>query len=273
MRRPTGAAGIVAASGLTAIMALAAPTGVSAATAPAGPVAALPTRMAVSAVATNADMIAVARMRVLFGHQSVGWNIMDGVAAQYRARRLSPPAVRDWSTALPVRSFYFAQAGIGQNGDPLSKITAFSSLVKRGAGARVNVAVMKFCFVDITAGTNVSTVFLRYRSTLAALHRAYPRVVFLHVTAPLTRGDVADNLVRQRFNALMRKEYGATGRLFDLAAIESTTPTGARVTGLVRGQRYYAMYAGYTSDGGHLNAVGSRRAADGFLGVIARAKP
>ena len=43
------------------------------------------------------------------------------------------------------------------------------------------------------------------------------------------------------------------------------SPSGARVTVAYRGARYQAMYAGYTSDGGHLNALGSRRVAAALL--------
>jgi hypothetical protein len=243
----------------------------SSATAPA--VGRRPAVVVPAAAAATADMVAVARKRVLFGHQSVGWNIMSGVADLYRIRHVRPvPSQPQWSGSLSARGGWFAQAGIGQNGSPVSKVKAFNALVRSGAGRRANVVVMKLCFVDITAGTNVASLFRYYRSVMASLHAAYPSLVIVHVTAPLTTGDVADNVVRQKYNALLRAQYGSTGRLFDLALVESTTPTGARVGGTYRGYRYFALWSGYSSDGGHLNTRGSQRAADYFLRVLSRAR-
>jgi len=59
-------------------------------------------------------------------------------------------------------------------------------------------------------------------------------------------------------------------RLFDLAAIESTKPDATRVSGRCENQEYVALYDGYVSDVGHLNAVGSKIAATAFLGAIAQ---
>jgi hypothetical protein len=78
----------------------------------------------------------------------------------------------------------------------------------------------------------------------------------------------ADNVARERLNALTRQECGAD-RLFDLAAIESTTRDGTRMSGRYRGCEYYALYPGYAADAGHLNAEGSAVSAAVLLGLIA----
>ncbi len=70
----------------------------------------------------------------------------------------------------------------------------------------------------------------------------------------------AENVARERLNALIRREY-AGGHLFDLAAVESTAPDGSRAAGTYEGQRYYRLYDGYASDSGHLNGEGARVAA------------
>jgi lysophospholipase L1-like esterase len=67
----------------------------------------------------------------------------------------------------------------------------------------------------------------------------------------------------------MRAEYGSTGRLVDVAALESTTPDGRRVSGTADGQDYFALYEGYASDNGHLNATGGQVVAQGLLSVLA----
>ncbi len=88
-------------------------------------------------------------------------------------------------------------------------------------------------------------------------------MVFAAVTVPLTVGASDDNVRREQYNKLVRAKYGDTGRLFDLARVESTDPDGNRLGWL---------YSGYLSDAdGHLNAQGSRVAARKMLRVIARA--
>jgi hypothetical protein len=77
----------------------------------------------------------------------------------------------------------------------------------------------------------------------------------------------------ERFNALMRGEYGGH-HLFDLAAIESTKPDGTRVSGSYDNHGYFALYDGYAHGDGfgiHLNAGASIMAATAFLDAIAQA--
>jgi hypothetical protein len=71
-------------------------------------------------------------------------------------------------------------------------------------------------------------------------------------------------------NQLIRKEYRGD-HLFDVAAVESTTPDSSRVSGRSGGQPFFALFDGYASDSGHLNADGSRRAATAFLAAVAGA--
>ena len=234
----------------------------------------------------EADMATVSRTRVFFGHQSVGMNILEGVGSVYAAHAITAPPVAEGVTEPGSDGGYIDHAFIGENVQPLLKIQDFAAKLRSGLGDRVDVAMMKFCYVDITSGTDVRAVFDDYRSTMAALQREFPHVTFVHATVPLTTqpgllsklkslvtgsgGSAADNAARERFNALIRQQY--TGdHLFDLAAAESTTPDGARVTGSYDGQRYYALYAGYSSDGGHLNAEGARVVAAAWLTAIAQA--
>ncbi len=238
---------------------------------------------------TAQDLEAAAGARVFFGHQSVGANMISGIPPVYAEQGLTPPEIVDSAEAIDGEAF-FENAPIGENGDPAGKLAAFQQVLKGGVGDSVDVAFMKFCYVDITAATDVQALFDEYRTTMASLEQAFPDVTFLYVTTPimtdqtgtkarvkafLGRGDgsgPADNAARERFNALMRQEYAGTGRLIDLAAAESTAPDGRRVTGSFEGQTYYALYPGYASDPGHLNDVGSQVAAAEMLKVIAAAQ-
>ncbi len=46
--------------------------------------------------------------------------------------------------------------------------------MRSGIGQHVDVAMMKFCYVDITSGTDVNALFATYRETIAALERDFP---------------------------------------------------------------------------------------------------
>ena len=128
---------------------------------------------------------------------------------------------------------------------------------------------MKLCFVDMTSGSDVRAVFAEYRATVSDLQTRFPEVAFVHVTVPLTVDDPASNVVRQRYNKLLRKTYGSS--VFDLARVESTRPDGSRVTGRHHGKRYYALFRGYALDEGHLNGRGAKRAASAFARALAAA--
>lgn len=212
----------------------------------------------------DSDLRDVASARVVFGHQSVGWNVIDGMQAIYGNRGVALSVV-DGPQALPAAGGGFAQIEIGANGDPASKFADFAAAVSDGED--VQVAAMKLCFVDVTSGTDVSTVFGQYTSMVSALQASDPEVALVHITVPLTVDDPASNVKRQRYNALMRRQYGSA--LFDLARIESTRPNGSRVAGRWRGHRYYALFRGYASDEGHLNVRGSRRVAAGLITALA----
>lgn len=236
---------------------------------------------------TKDELADVSRTRVFFGHQSVGMNVLDAVRGVYAAHGMAAPAIEVGDASPGKEGGFISHAFIGENEKPWLKIQDFEAKVRSGAGRRVDVAMMKFCYVDITDKTDISTLFARYREALIALQRDFPEVVFVHVTVPLTAGQgqlwklksrlsgrtrfgPAENAVRERLNTLIRSEY-PDDRLFDLAAIESTAPDGRRAAGVYEGRRYYHLYDGYASDSGHLNGEGARVAATAWLRSIARA--
>jgi len=151
---------------------------------------------------------AVADLRVYFGHQSVGANILQGV------KELGPTS----GLRLAIKDEFLAE-----NGDPLRKLENFKKAV--GEGSRYDIALMKFCYVDIDADTDVRALFERYRATLAELRAANPRTSFVHVTLPLTMAQTGpkalakrllgrapygtiENVRRAEYNSLLRRTYG-----------------------------------------------------------------
>lgn len=224
--------------------------------------------------------------RVFFGHQSVGANILDGIPAVYSGSGVKAPVVLQTSTAVTQSGGFLAQDYIGTNGDPSSKIKAFTEIINGPLGQQLDVALMKLCYVDITANTDVNAVFAQYSAAMAKLEKAHPDIDFIYTTVPLTTADTGlrnkvksvvgqtqstkDNIARQKYNALVRKNFSA--KLFDIAKIESTKANGKRTSATSKGQKYYTLNSAWASDNGHLNEAGSQRVAVGLVQAIAAAK-
>lgn len=225
---------------------------------------------------SSQELTTAAGQRVFLGHMSIGWNILEGLAGVYADKGVAEPAVvqvalGDPAPPLPAGEGAIVHAEIGVNGDPLGKIANFDAAVRGGIGDEVDVAVLKLCFTDVTADTDVDALFARYRDTMDALARDYPDVRFLHTTVPLTtapsgikqhvklvlRGD--DNATRERYNALVRETYGDAD-LFDIAAAESTDAQGHRMATLAPGWA--------DPDRQHLNPAGSAMVAANLLDVL-----
>lgn len=223
----------------------------------------------------SSELEVVAERRIFFGHMSVGKNILSGLDQVYASHDVAPPAEVEIApgdrTALPADGV-LVHALIGENRHPVGKLANFDTTLRGGLAEQVDVAVLKFCYIDIRWNSDVEGLFARYRDTLAQLEADYPEVQFVHMTVPLTTGPYGirdhlkvlvgrdDNATRERYNALMREAYGPD-RLFDLAILEATEPDG------ILSER--ELFGGYTSDGAHLNAAGSTRIAAEFIGFLA----
>lgn len=224
-----------------------------------------------SAAITTAELQTAATKRVFFGHHSVGWNVLDGVSALYSAAGVSGPGqeyISSHSAVItPASGGVLAHAEAGDNGDPNGKVDDFAAYLRAGVASQVQVAVVKYCYVDIYDDSTVDATFAHYVSVMDGLQAEFPGITFIYATNPLETDSDGANRARYRFNQLVRAKYAGTGRLWDIAAIESTRPDGTRVTGSAYGE---AMYAGYTSDGGHLNSAGSKVVAAELLRLIAQ---
>lgn len=242
---------------------------------------------------SESELRVAGQTKVLFGHNSVGMNILDGVSKVYADASVPAPAIADVSgpeisgaSMTDAEGATLRHAYIGVNEDPLSKFTAFKELVASPAGKDVDVALMKLCYVDIIAATDVQAVFDAYVSTMEEVEAAHPDVRFLYTTVPLTadrnwkskvkaalgRDDEmgpADNIARERYNAMIREKYGATGRLVDIAAAEAEG-TGERTQD---GSTYYVLNKNLTFDRGHLNEAGSEAVAAELLKMVATHSP
>lgn len=239
--------------------------------------------------AIEARLGRVARQRVYFGHQSVGYNIVEGLEALAREHPGAGLRLVEGRSPAVLSTPAFAHAKNGRNQEPLSKIADFAeSLEGGGLGDVVDVAFFKFCYVDFPPGADVEGIFAAYRETMARLRARFPRTRFVHVTSPLTvvqsgpkalikrllgrpLGGAEANAARERFNALLREAYAGREPVLDLAAVEATGPDGRRTTFNHQGRELPALVPEYASDGKHLNQAGARHVALALLRVLSDA--
>ncbi len=224
--------------------------------------------------------------RIYFGHQSVGANIIDGI--RDLSRNGSVPALNITESAQPdaYADPVFGHSPIGRNHDPRSKIDAFAAVLDAGLGNKTEIAFFKFCYVDVTDGSDVAGLFGYYRQVMAQLARAYPGTRLIHVTVPVTvmpgvlrrfvgelrrrRNRIGhDNLARAEYNRLLLETYSGKEPVFDLAAAESTKPSGQALRYSLQGREFRGLYPGYSSDGRHLSGTGRRVVADRLLRFLA----
>ncbi len=215
-------------------------------------------------------------MLVLFGHQSVGQNILDGINDLARDG-VPTPLVTDLPGAAGAESpIVLGHFRVGTNGQPLTKIQDFERTVTGASGLRAQAAMFKFCYVDLRDPDLARSLFDAYAQMIDRLKSLRPDLALAHVTMPLRaiptglavtarrllgqrHPELAANAARHAFNELMRARYGSGSLVFDLAAVQS-------------GDRHAApaLLNSYTDDGGHLNEEGRRVVAQQFLDFLDR---
>lgn len=225
--------------------------------------------------------------RIYFGHQSVGFNIIEGINDIIKENPQIRLKVIETNDPADMNKPIFAHSRIGKNTYPQSKIDAFASFIEKGIGNKADIAFFKLCFADIVGTTDVNRVFELYKNTMSHIKKEYPRTTFIHATVPLLRTKITvktwikraigkkdiwgldGNIKRNEFNNLLIKEYEGNDPIFDLAMIESTFPDGKRSSFTVSGKTYYSLISEYTHDGGHLNERGRKIVAEQLLIFLA----
>lgn len=235
----------------------------------------------------------LAQKKIFFGHQSVGYNIIQGMEQVIKENPNIRLHIVKTTNADDVEGPVFAHDWIGTNMNPQSKTTAFQEIMQKGLGEKADIAFMKLCYVDVTATTDVLKVFQDYRQKMAKATARFPRTKFVHVTVPLTAKptgveavkqlikkivkkvigkpvfDYRDNIARNKFNEMLKEEYGESGLLFDLALLESFGADGKPAFFINDGNKALTLANEYTYDGGHLNKEGSKRIAEQLLIFLA----
>lgn len=242
-------------------------------------------RTVVEAIAKS-DLQRLATKRVYFAHQSVGFNIVDGLTSLAKERPELALKIAQTRRPEDFSGPLLGHSEVGENRQPLGKIEDFSATLLGGLGATTDVALLKFCYIDFDAGTDIPGVFAAYQAAVAKIKAQFPRLTLVHVTAPLSviqggpkglvksligkkRWGVDENIARNRFNQLMRDAYQGREPLFDLAAAESLRSDGTNATFTEQGRTYAMLAPELASDGEHLNDAGGRWVAAHLLKTLA----
>jgi hypothetical protein len=225
----------------------------------------------------------VAQMRVVFGHQSVGNNILEGIRQAAAAQHV--PLVVTESRA-PLAGAGIQHFKVGHNEQPEGKLTDFRSVLADSfadGAPRPDVALLKLCYIDFGQSVDPKQLAQHYIATVDELAREHPETVFVPMTSPLTTvqtgpkawlkkvlgkdpGGYAANARRQVFNETLRTRYQADQLLFDIAALESgrgqshVENSGARIE---------VLNPLLTYDDGHLNNEGQQLVGSALITHLA----
>ena len=225
----------------------------------------------------------LSQKKIYFGHQSVGFNIMDGIEdlkkeyPQIKLQAVETKKINDLKPGV------LAHSRVGKNTEPETKMDEFENVLDQGVGRKADAAALKFCYVDMTGETDVDQLFNQYKVRVEKIRKQYSNLNIIHFTEPLTvtkktwktwlkqlmgKKDIwefSGNIKRNQYNELLVNEYKGKDPILDIAAIESTKPDGSRQSFEVNGNTYYSMVPEYTYDGGHLNETGRKKVAEQLL--------
>ena len=224
-------------------------------------------------------------MLILFGHQSVGQNLLVGMRGLTGDGVETPLITALDDRPLDGSGVLLAHFLVGTNGQPISKLEHFIRVLESDVGQRTNLAMFKFCYVDIQVPETAQRLFDSYSRTMDLLNRRRPDLQIAHITVPLRCvsesrpaivrrllgrriSGVEQNLARHIFNERLRNQYASSPWLFDLAAIEAVSSEGRVCVAPGQPDAVPMLCPEYTHDGGHLNELGRRILAKAFLRFI-----
>ena len=236
---------------------------------------------------SNASLEKLGKKSIFFAHQSVGYNILDGIRDLMSEDGRLKMQIVETTDASRIGAGVLAHSPVGMNEYPISKLEGFAKMMDEGVGKRADFAILKFCYIDFAPETDVEALFANYKGTLERLKSKYPSTTFIHTTVPLRvqqKGakvwikeiigrpiwGEAENIARQKYNELVRRQYHGKESLFDLAAVESTYLEGSREEFEKNGIRYYALIREYGGeDGSHLGGIGRKIVAARLVDYLA----
>jgi hypothetical protein len=228
----------------------------------------------------------LAQKKIYFGHQSVGYNIIDGIKDVMKENPQIKLNIVETSNPSAFNAGVFAHSRVGKNLEPKTKIDGFIKYMDEGMGNKTDLAFLKLCYVDILQNSDVDGILNEYHAKISSLKERYPQLTIIHFTNPLTTiqsgpkawvkkiigrevSGYEENIKRNKFNELLINKYQGKEPVFDLATLESTLPDGTRASFDKEGKTFYCLAEKYTNDGGHLNELGRKIVAEQFLIFLA----
>ena len=236
---------------------------------------------------------ALAGKKILFAHKELGDQIVAGLQELLPQVGLAELQVVSFDQSKDAPAGFIAHGHVGRCVHPQTKIDGFVQLLDDGSSPKADIAVLKFCFSDVRAETDLDLAISQYRQMVDQLRRSHPAVTIMHVTVPLcTRPGCLrracreaakrlvgrpsiwhDNLARQTFNTFLKDTYSQLDPLFDLALVESCTSDGRRCYAFADGHKVYLLAGEHAEPTGvgTLNQDGSRWVAEQFLIALVQA--
>ena len=101
----------------------------------------------------------LSQKKIYFGHQSVGYNIMDGIEDLMKEHPQIKVNIVETTNESDFNVGILAHSRVGKNDDPKSKITEFVNFIDSGIGKKADAAALKFCYVDMKPGRMLKNLF------------------------------------------------------------------------------------------------------------------
>jgi hypothetical protein len=233
----------------------------------------------------KSNLKVIEKSKIYFGHKSVGYNIIDGIK-DLLIKANNNINIIELNEDQKLPEYYFLHSQIGNNREPEKKCDDFLNFLNKNFMKDLDIAFLKFCYVDIQDQSDVQVIFDYYKSIVESIQKKFPNLTLVHITIPLTTlqtgwkaaikkligreiDGYSSNIKRYQFNQMLQEHY-KNEPIFDLAKIESTYPDGSRESFKHSGKTYYALISEYTNDGGHLNKIGRRLAAIELIQVLSK---
>ena len=227
--------------------------------------------------------------KIFFGHQSVGYDLIRGMKDVVNEQPHISLEFFEISESLSANVGIINHCKIGRNASPESKVRAFRKILLENGDAEIDIALMKFCYVDVSRDSNPKEILDLYVATISELRVQFPDTVFVHMTVPVESmpqsakdvlkhfvkmllgrpGVVEDNRVRHQYNELLRRQYSGKEPVFDLAAFESVDAKGNLTVRTYGPDKVEFMDPQKTEDGGHLNEFGRKDVGGRLLVLLA----
>ncbi len=229
---------------------------------------------------------------IFFAHQSIGDEIIEGLKETVKEHEFISLNIVELTDQYVFDKPALVHTRLGQCRYPQSKIEGFRDILDNRIGSSVDIAFMKFCYMDVTFESDAEVLFLQYCQTIEGLKNRFPNIKFLHVSVPIGSkvrkkrtilresakmligrpSALDDNLRRMQYNRLLTNSYSGSG-LFDFALIESLNSKNRKTFTTVMGTEGVAVkaceYSDYDRGFAHLNLMGSKKTAEQLLITLA----